>query len=57
MRSNTTLNMKCLWARWFGLRMSAKHLRLKIGKALAAAKIASYLSLAILAQNHAVIVT
>jgi len=37
--------------------MSAKHLRLKIGKAPVAAKIASYLSLAILAQNRAVTVT
>ena len=45
MRSGKTLNMKCLRARWFGLQMSAKKGRLKIGKALVVTMIASCLGL------------
>src|SRR5262245_8848755 len=54
MRSDTTLNMKCLWANWFGLRTSMKNGRSKIGKAFAVAMIASCLYLAIITPHRAI---
>jgi hypothetical protein len=48
------LNMKCLWARWFGLRMSAENSRLKIGKALVVTMLASCLWLAIITPRSGV---
>src|SRR5262244_3235873 len=56
MRSGTTRKMKCLKANWFGLRMSMKNGRLKIGNAFAVAMIASCLYLAIITPQRAVTV-
>src|SRR6266511_1655732 len=54
MRSGTTLNMKCLWANWFGLRTSIKSGGLKTGKAIAFAIIASCLSLVVITPHRAI---
>src|SRR6266540_1640112 len=54
MRSGTTLNMKCLWANWFGLRTSIKSGGLKTGKAIAFAIIASCLSLVVITPHSAI---
>src|SRR5262245_29727519 len=54
MKSDTPLNMKCLWANWIGLRMSMKNGRSKIGKAFALAMIASCLYLAIVTPHSAI---
>src|SRR5262245_6509401 len=54
MKSDMTRKMKCLWANWFGLRMSMKNGRLKIGKAFAFAMIVSCLYLAIITPQRAI---
>src|SRR5262249_61503427 len=56
MKSDMTRKMKCLWANWFGVRMSMKNGRLKIGKAFAFAMIVSCLYLAIITPQRAVTV-